>query len=101
MSILDNLTAPPAASEPPAGPLDGIESPAEGAVQDLPSASVEAPPEHLLDASAEAAPEHLPDAPAEASPSAAAPTSALSAPAAGEEMPAAAPGLESPPEQSA
>jgi len=69
--------------------------------QDLPSASVEASPEHLLDASAEAAPEYLPDAPAEASPSTAAPTSALSAPATGEEAPAAATGFEPPAEQSA
>src|SRR5215831_11398099 len=102
MSILDNLTAPPAAaSGPPAAPLDGIELQAEGAVQDLPSASVEAPPEHLLDASAEAAPGHLPDAPAEASPSAAATTSALSAPATREEAPAAAPVFEPSAEQSA
>ena len=85
MSSLDNPTAPPAAApEPPAAPLDGIESPAEGGA------------EHLPRASAEAAPEHLPDAPVEASPSAAAPTSALSAPAAGEEAPAAEPVLEPP-----
>ena len=69
MSILDNTTAPSAAaSEPPVGPLDGIELQAEGA----------------------AAPEHLPGASAEASPSAAAPDSALSVPATGEEAAAAA-----------
>jgi Family of unknown function (DUF5681) len=90
MSSLDNPTAPPAAApEPPAAPLDGIESPAEGGAEHLPSAS------------AEAASEHLPDAPVEASPSAAAPTSALSAPAAGEGAPAAAPVLEPSAEQSA
>jgi Family of unknown function (DUF5681) len=90
MSILDIPPAVPAvASEPPAAPLDGIETPAEGAA------------EHLSIASAEAAPEHLPDAPAEASPSAAAPTSALSAHAAGEEAPAAAPVLQLSGEQSA
>ena len=90
MSSFDNPTAPPAAApEPPAAPLDGIESPVEGGA------------EHLPRASTEAAPEHLPDAPVEASPSAAAPTSALSAPAAGEGAPAAAPVLEPSAEQSA
>ena len=40
MTILDHPTAlPPAASEPPASPLDGIEIPAEGAAQHLPDAS--------------------------------------------------------------
>jgi hypothetical protein len=90
MTMLDNPTTPSgAASESLAAPLDGIESPAEGAA------------EHLPNTSAEAAPEHLPDAPAEASPSAAAPNSALAAPAAGEEAPAAAPVLEPSAEQSA
>jgi Family of unknown function (DUF5681) len=90
MTMLDNPTTPSgAASESLAAPLDGIESPAEGAA------------EHIPNTSAEAAPEHLPDAPAEASPSAAAPNSALAAPAAGEEAPAAAPVLEPSAEQSA
>jgi Family of unknown function (DUF5681) len=90
MSILDNPTASSAAaSEAPAAPLDGVEIPAEGAAQHLPSAS------------AEAAPEHLPDAPVEASPSAAAPNSALSASAVSEEAPPAAPVLEPSAEQSA
>jgi Family of unknown function (DUF5681) len=88
MSIDDTPLSVPS-SEPPAAPLDGIESPAEGAAEHLPSAS------------AEAASDHLPDAAAEASPSAAAPNSALSAPAGGEEAPAAAPVLDLSGEQSA
>jgi hypothetical protein len=44
MSILDNPTASSAAaSEAPAAPLDGVEIPAEGAAEHLPSASAEAP----------------------------------------------------------